>query len=156
MTNIPPSPCIRKTPLGRPVIIHVLRLLVAAVFLVAAVPKIINPQEFALAVFRYQMAPYGMVNLIAILLPWVELVAALALVAPRIPPAWRAGGSGILLVLLLAFTVAIALNIYRGVDIACGCFSVNPDIGKIGWLSMGRNAILILVTVWLLIFDTLR
>jgi uncharacterized membrane protein YphA (DoxX/SURF4 family) len=156
MMNILPLPCARKAPLGGAVLILALRLLVAAVFLIAAVPKIINPQAFALAVFRYQMVPYGMVNLIAILLPWVELIAALALVAPNIQPAWRAGGGGILLVLLFAFTAAIAFNIYRGVDMACGCFSVNPDVGKIGWLSIARNAVLITLTAWLLISDALK
>jgi len=133
--------------LGNHWIIWILRLVLALVFLAACLPKMWHPHEFALAIFRYQILPYELINLSAILLPWIECVMALALL---FWPKGRAAALLILLGMLLVFTVAISANLYRGIDIACGCFSVNPEAGHIGWLSIGRNVMLMLSCVWLL------
>lgn len=119
----------------------VLRWVLAAVFAGAAVPKILSPHDFAVAVFRYQMLPYPWVNLVALCLPWLELLCAVALVAA---PRWRDAALTIVLGMLLVFTAAIAFNLYRGIDIACGCFTVKPGARHMGWWNLGRNAVLIL------------
>jgi hypothetical protein len=82
------------------------------------------PNDFALMVFRYQILPYDLVNLAALWMPWVELLAGLALLAA---PAWRKPAAFILFGLLVIFTAAIAFNMWRGVNIACGYFTVDPD-----------------------------
>lgn len=117
------------------------RLIVAAVFLAAAVPKILAPHEFALAVFRYQMLPDSLINLMGIYLPWVELAAAIALLVPK----WSDAAAFILLGLLAVFTVAISVNLVRGVDMACGCFSVDPDAERMTWLNVARNVVLMIL-----------
>ena len=58
------------------------RLILAVIFLLASAPKIIAPHEFAIAVFRYQLLPDAAINLMAIFLPWIELVAAIAILIP--------------------------------------------------------------------------
>lgn len=121
------------------------RWTLAAVFFAAAVPKILSPHDFAVAVFRYQMLPYPLVNLAALFLPWLELVCAAALVAA---PRWREAARLILLGLLVVFTAAIAFNLYRGIDIACGCFTVKPGARHMGWWNLGRNALLIAAAVF--------
>ena len=120
------------------------RIILAAVFLAASLPKIAQPHEFALAVYRYQMLPYGLVNIMAVLLPWIELVAAVALLVPRLSD----GASPILGALLLVFTAAIAINLFRGIDMACGCFTVDSNAETIGWWNVARNLALLGVT-WL-------
>ena len=55
------------------------RLILAVIFLLASAPKIIAPREFAIAVFHYQLLPDAAINLMAIFLPWIELVAAIAI-----------------------------------------------------------------------------
>lgn len=114
------------------------RLVLAGVFLAAAVPKILSPHDFALAVFRYQILPDSLVNLMGIYLPWVELTAALALLVPR----WSDGAALVLFVLLAVFAVAISVNLVRGVDMACGCFTTDPDADRIGWINVVRNVVL--------------
>ncbi len=120
----------------------------AIVFLAAAIPKIRDPHDFALAVFRYQMLPYELVNLVALFLPWLEALTAIALLAA---PRWRDAASAILLGMLAVFTVAIVAALVRGIDIACGCFSVNPDAEKAGWLNVARNIALMVMALvaWL-------
>lgn len=120
------------------------RIILAAVFLAASLPKIAQPHEFALAVYRYQMLPYGLVNIMAVLLPWLELVAAVALLVPRLSD----GASLILGALLLVFTTAIAINLFRGIDMACGCFTVDAGAESIGWWNVARNLALLGAT-WL-------
>lgn len=121
------------------------RLVLAAVFIGAAVLKILHPHDFALAVFRYQMLPYPWVNLAALTLPWIELLSGLALL---LVPRLRDAAAAIILALLLVFTTAIAVNLARGVSIACGCFSVDPAAEKMGYWNLVRNAALILMAAW--------
>ena len=45
----------------------------------------------------------------------------------------------------------LAITMHRGIDVSCGCLSLNPEVGRVGWLSLLRNAVLILLTalaVW--------
>ncbi len=117
----------------------VFRIALSVVFLAAAVPKILDPHAFAVAVFRYQMVPYPLVNLLAVYLPWIELVAAVALLMPRFNDA----AAFLMLGMLLVFTTAITINLFRGIDMACGCFTTNPDAARIGWRKVAENAGLI-------------
>lgn len=110
-------------------------LLLAAVFLAACVPKILHPHDFALAIYRYQLAPSSVINLAAIYLPWLELTAALALLFPR----WRIAAAWLVVAMLLLFIVAVSINLYRGLDIACGCFTLQADAHKMGWWNVARN-----------------
>jgi hypothetical protein len=107
----------------------------AVVFVAAAVPKILDPGEFALAVYRYRLLPPGLVSLCAVYLPWIELCAAVGLLGSRM----RRGSALILILLLSVFTLAIIANLSRGIDIACGCFSVGGGGGRAGWLGIARN-----------------
>ncbi|MEI6504098.1 MAG: MauE/DoxX family redox-associated membrane protein, partial [Armatimonadota bacterium] len=55
----------------------VLRLVLAAIFLYAAAPKLLHPDQFAENVLDYAILPGQAVNLVAIWLPAFEVVAAL-------------------------------------------------------------------------------
>ncbi|MCE9614220.1 MAG: DoxX family membrane protein [Lentisphaerae bacterium] len=114
-------------------------LALAAVFIVAALPKIADPHDFALAIYRHQFAPPWAINAMAIYLPWIELTTSVALLIPRL----RRAAALVLLVLLAAFTALIAYDLWRGLDIACGCFSVKPGGDAIGWWNLLRNLALL-------------
>ena len=126
------------------------RWILGLVFLVAAIPKIVAPHDFARVVFHYQMVPYPLVSLVGIYLPWLELVAALALL---FVPRFRDAAAWILLGLLLVFTAAIAANLVRGIDIACGCFSVDPKTGHLGAWNLIRNGFLIALALAALVLS---
>jgi uncharacterized membrane protein YphA (DoxX/SURF4 family) len=104
------------------------RVLLGGVFIYASLPKLANPAGFAVNVSRYQLLPLSLVNLVALILPWVELLSgALLLVG------WLSRSSGILLTLVSAvFLAAVGSAIARGLDIECGCFQVGGG-GKVGW-----------------------
>ncbi len=95
------------------------RLAIGAVFLYAGVVKGLDPQGFAKAIYNYRILPDGLINPMAIVLPWVEVVVGASLLMGL----WVLGGSLLASGLLAAFAAALGLNLARGLDIDCGCFS---------------------------------
>ncbi len=93
------------------------RLVLAGVFLAAAAPKLADPAGFAAAIANRRAFPDALVNLVATIVPALELVGAVALLTP-----WRRGGALLLGALLLGFTTLLAISLARGLDIGCGCF----------------------------------
>ena len=104
------------------------RWTVAGIFLAAAVPKILDPSGFASDISHYAMVPDGLVNAQAVILPWIEAVLALALLAGF------AVEGGLLLagLLLAAFLAALGQAWVRGLDIDCGCFGHSDARGNVG------------------------
>lgn len=111
-------------------------LALAGVFIAAALPKIANPDKFALAVYQYRLLPAALVNGVAIYLPWLEIACAAALV---VMPSARRGTLLLVAGMLAAFTLAIALVVLRGQSIPCGCFGGENPMSA-GWLALARNA----------------
>jgi len=114
---------------------------VGAVFVLAALPKLQNPAAFAVAVYRYHLLPGALVNLAAGVLPWTELLAGAAMIAGR--GHFRRAGALLASLMLVVFSVAIAVSLARGLDIACGCFSLSPAAAQAGWQNLARNALLL-------------
>jgi hypothetical protein len=84
------------------------------------------------------------VNLAALYFPWLEIVcAACLLFIPRfrIPALW------VVLFLLIGFTAAIAINLWRGSEFGCGCFGRGMSDEPLGGLHLVRNAGLIALVV---------
>lgn len=132
----------RSCTVSRDWVLRLIRLGLAMVFAFAAVPKIVNPAAFAEAVYRYHLLPDWAINLVAIYLPWLELVCAVALI---LLPGLRRGAFALIGGMLFVFTGAMAVNLYRGIDIACGCFSVTRGDSLTGW-NIARNLGLLLIT----------
>lgn len=104
------------------------RLLVAGVFIYAALPKILDPATFAQDIANYRV-PHWMWNVSAGVVPMLEIGGALALLHPR---RWRAGAL-ILGALTLVFLILIYSVIARDIDIACGCFGHTETASRVGW-----------------------
>ncbi len=124
--------------------ICVCRIVLGAVFIAASYNKILDPEAFAVAIFRYQILPGVLINLAALALPWIELFAGVALIAS---PTFRDAASLIILVLLVVFTLAIGANILRGIDVACGCFTTDPAAAHTGWQKVAMNLGLVAMSV---------
>lgn len=129
------SPTPSRSELG-PALTWLARLSLAGVFLAAAAPKLADPVAFAAAIANYQAFPDASVNLIATLVPALELVGALALLTP-----WRRGGALLLAGLLLGFTALLAVSLARGLDLSCGCFgaSASETADPVSALHLLRN-----------------
>ena len=117
-------------------------LALAGVLIAAALPKISNPDKFALAVYQYQLLPTMLVNPVAIYLPWREISCAAALI---VLPSARRGALLIVAGMLVVFTMAIAWVVIRGQAIPCGCFG-GDDSAAAGWWSLARNCGLLALT----------
>ena len=96
------------------------RWFLGSLFIYASWDKLQHPADFAIAVSNYQLLPEVFINVFAIILPWIELVCGVFLVIGL----FRRGSLLIINVLLITFITAITINLYRGLDIGCGCFSV--------------------------------
>jgi len=114
--------------LSRPVLATILSMALGAVFVYASLDKIAQPAAFARIVYHYRLiGPNALVgplpaNVLAVTLPWVEMVAGLALIAG----VWRREAAGLSALLLVVFLGAVTLALLHGIDIEnCGCFSVS-------------------------------
>jgi uncharacterized membrane protein YphA (DoxX/SURF4 family) len=101
------------------------QLALGAIFVAAAIPKILDPPAFAHMIYNYKLAPDWAINALAITMPWVELLAGLALILG----VWKREAAALIGLMLLAFIAAVGINLARGHAIDCGCFDVR-EAGK--------------------------
>jgi uncharacterized membrane protein YphA (DoxX/SURF4 family) len=57
------------------------RVYLGGLFIYASIYKINYPAEFAETIASYQIVPYYLVNIMAVVLPWMELVSGTLLLA---------------------------------------------------------------------------
>lgn len=94
------------------------RLGLAAVWLVAGGLKVADPRQTRVAVGAYEVLPAGLVDPVATALPLAELVLGTVLLVGAFTR-WAAVASVLLLVVLMAGVVQAWV---RGLSIDCGCF----------------------------------
>jgi putative oxidoreductase len=116
-----------------------IRLFVGGYFVYAGIPKIIEPLAFATSIGNYGLLPNAMINAIALVLPWLELLCAIGLMI-----GWRIKLNAALCAAMLAvFTTAVAYAVIMGLKIDCGCFgSAGGD--EVSWIKVGKNMLMLL------------
>ena len=124
----------------------IFRVIVGAVFVYASLDKIMHPEGFAKAVYNYKILPSGWVNIMAIVLPWIELLCGAALILGTKVE----GASFIIGALLVVFLVAATSTLIRGISIDCGCFTSSSEGRKTGWGLLVQDTILLLFAIHLL------
>jgi len=110
------------------------RWILGLTFIYASAYKIVSPADFAKIVYGYGLFPTGLINLIAIIIPFLELVGGLALLLGFYPRS----AAVIINALLLAFITVLSINLIRGHEFDCGCFSA----GQSGYFSSPKVAVL--------------
>ena len=110
------------------------QIILGLLFLIASLAKIVDVASLASQVHNFHLLPFWSEHLVAMTLPWIELVAGLGLVLGirARAGAWVAG------VLLLAFTFGIVLAMARGLNFQCGCFGT-ADGTRVGWVKLAEN-----------------
>lgn len=119
----------------------IFRLALGLVFAYAAVEKIFDPAAFALTIDNYRLFPAFSIGPLAIVLPWLEMITALAVL---IGGPWKRPAALILAVLLISFMLAVGFNLARGLDFQCGCFG-SADGGRRAGLTLLIQDTLLLV-----------
>jgi putative oxidoreductase len=128
----------------------VVRFLLGLMFVYASLDKIADPAGFARIVYQWQTAGPIPSNLVAVILPWIELLAGLLLIAG----VWKREAAAVVAVLLVVFIAAAVGVLVRGIDVDnCGCTSVAaastapawpPDwMRGVGWFLIARNLVLL-------------
>ena len=97
------------------------QIALGVIFVVAALPKIVDPPSFAHMIYNYKLIPWALVKPMALVMPWIELLCGLALILGI----WKETARTIIAALLLTFIIAISINLLRGNAIDCGCFDVS-------------------------------
>jgi putative oxidoreductase len=117
-------------------------------FVAAALPKIVDPPGFAHMVYNYRLVPGAIVNLMGLVMPWLELLAGLALILGI----WTRTSAAMIGALLLVFILAISANLARGNAIDCGCFdltaagkSVAERLADMRWVVVRDVGMLVMV-----------
>lgn len=138
----------------------ILRLTIGGVFVASAIAKIWNVQvshahgvqfsrvpdlaTFAQDVANYHVPPRELGNLVAITLPWIELLAGGLLVFGI----WKRASALVITAMMVVFLAAIGWALAHGYDIRCGCFGT-VDARKVGVLALGEDAVLLGMAAWL-------
>lgn len=129
----------------------ILRWLVAIIFIFAGITKALNPETFARDIDNYRMLPYLLATIMAIILPWLEILCGIFLITRK----WEKGAAVTLFVLTSMFLIAMSTAIVRGLDITCGCFAMTAEGTKVGYSRLFQDLILFVI-ILLLNFRLLR
>ena len=119
----------------------ILRLFLVAVFGFAAATKLRDPASFATDIENFHLLSSGPAALLAVYLPWVELLVAAGLLLPR----WKAAAALLAVMLLAIFTLAVAVAWARGLDITCGCFG-HAEAAPLGRV-LARDLVLLVASI---------
>ncbi|HUI57693.1 MAG TPA: MauE/DoxX family redox-associated membrane protein [Bryobacteraceae bacterium] len=124
----------------------VLRVVLGAVFVYGGYVKLRAPWAlFAMGIDSYHILPFRFVEPVARILPWLEVVIGLALIAGR----WlRISAAGVSLLLAIFFT-AMVRAVVKGQDISCGCFGPGEPISKWTLLRDGSMLAASLFVTWM-------
>jgi uncharacterized membrane protein YphA (DoxX/SURF4 family) len=127
----------------------VIRILLGFVFLFSSASKIADPAAFAAIVNNYQLLSPKLVLATALVLPWIEALCGLALVFGR----FENGALMLVCLMMVGFTGLILYNGYRGLDIACGCFSLAAKAPSNIAANTLRNLLILGAGLWVILFS---
>ncbi|OGD14305.1 MAG: hypothetical protein A2V76_10410 [Candidatus Aminicenantes bacterium RBG_16_63_14] len=94
------------------------RLVLGGLFVYAGVVKALDPLDFAQNIRNYDIVGQSLSFIAAVVLPWLEILAGLALAAG----VWKRASALVISGLLVFFIVLTLVTIVRGLDVDCGCF----------------------------------
>jgi uncharacterized membrane protein YphA (DoxX/SURF4 family) len=123
------------------------RLLLGFIFIYAGMEKISDPGSFAVSINNYKLLPLSIINIAALILPWIEVTAGLLLIFGIVIKE----NAVIITSLLIIFFIAISISLFRGLNIDCGCFGT-INASKVGLMKLLENFVLILLGVQLIYF----
>ena len=121
-----------------------LLLAIAALFLFAAITKLVDPSAFAQQIANYQLTPWPATAGLSVFLPALELCVGIGLLLGR----WESGALVWVAILLTLFSGALLSAIVRGLSIDCGCFGRSIENTGTLW-PLIRNLALLVVTGFL-------
>ncbi|MGC9364817.1 MAG: MauE/DoxX family redox-associated membrane protein [Fidelibacterota bacterium] len=123
----------------------VIRLILGFLFLYASLDKITNPQKFAEIIYNYRILPVELLNICALLVPWLEALIGLALLLG----VWVETAALLLSGITVLFIILIISAILRGLDIECGCFSLDAAGSLVSWKRVVEDIVILVGGLYL-------
>ena len=123
----------------------VARIVLGALFMYASFDKMAHPEAFADIIDNYHILPIQLVNPLAIFLPWLEFITGFLLIINK----WVKGALLIYSTLLVIFIIALSQALIRGLDISCGCFSVQSSSTSDIWLRIISDIVMLFFSIQL-------
>lgn len=108
----------------------------------AALAKLGDIPGLARDVHNFRLLPVAAEHLLAIVLPWIELTAALALVVGIRSRA----GAVVATSLMVVLTTAVAIAMARGLNFECGCFG-SAGATRVGVAKLLENLALLAIAL---------
>lgn len=122
------------------------RIVVGGIFIWAGALKIVDPLGFARSIENYRVISGTPAFLVALVLPWVEVLSGAFLIAGILMRS-----SALLISLqLIGFIGLVASALARGIDTSCGCFG---SLSRRADLSLILMDAVLLVLVLVVFFD---
>ena len=121
------------------------QIVAGLIFLAAALPKLADLPGFATSVHNFHLEPVipiAATNLLAMSIPWIELIAGLALVGGVRPRA----GAVVYTILMAAFTIGVIAAMARGLSFECGCFG-KAGAATVGVKKLAENLVMLALGV---------
>ncbi len=139
-----------KEILKNPYLSLAVRLVIGGIFIFWSIGKINDPSKFVEEIMNYRMLPEFIVNIFALVLPWVELISGFLLVlGVRVK-----AGSAVISGLLIMFIIAIITAMARNLNIGCGCFTESAQ--KVGWPKLGEDLLMLTGALYIFFFPAKR
>ena len=112
-----------KEKLFHPKVQLLVRVVLGGILVYASWHKIADPPDFAKIIYNYRLFPESSIHMLAVFVPWIELVAGLALISGI----WLRGGALMAAVFFTFFIVALSYNLARECPTICGCFDTHES-----------------------------
>lgn len=123
---------------------YFIRLLLGAVFIYASYHKIIDPRSFSEVLSSYVLIPEFLVNMIAIVFPWFEIILGLFFIFGI----FKKTIFYLIFFTLIIFIIMISVNLLAGIDFSCGCFSNEVKTTTENIFTLLRDFILLFLLIF--------
>ena len=105
----------------------IFRLILGIIFIYASYEKILDPAAFSKNIHNFHITDnlVWVENLVALILPWLELIVGVFLIFG----VFLEGSTSITIGLYIFFIIILSQAVFRGIDVHCGCFTTEADAG---------------------------
>lgn len=104
--------------------LRLFRWILGGLFIYASLHKIVETELFARDIQNYRLVPYALTNLMAMILPWLELICGLFLISGT----FLRSSAVIITGMLSVFIIAIVISLLRGINLHCGCYELAGNL----------------------------
>ena len=105
----------------------IFRIILGIIFIYASYDKILDPAAFSKNIHNFHITDnfVWVENLVALILPWLELIVGVFLIFG----VFLEGTTSITIGLYIFFIIILSQAVFRGIDVHCGCFKTEADTG---------------------------